>query len=154
MNKYCVCFCRVSTQQQDLVQQTNSIISEAERLGYDKDHQIVIEFKESGITLSSNERVGIERLKSEINQNPNINCVICWELSRIARRADVIYNIRDFFLERKIQWIVLHPKVELLDENGKLSEISTNKLAVCCLHKVIASAYQIIGCSKCYVKES
>lgn len=130
MNKYCVCFCRVSTQQQDLVQQTNSIISEAERLGYDKDHQIVIEFKESGITLSSNERVGIERLKSEINQNPNINCVICWELSRIARRADVIYNIRDFFLERKIQWIVLHPKVELLDENGKLSESSNIMLSV------------------------
>ena len=59
MGKYCICFCRVSTQQQDLIQQTNSIISEADRMGYDKDHQIIIEYKESGIQLSSNERAGI-----------------------------------------------------------------------------------------------
>ena len=32
MDKYCICFCRVSTQQQDLVQQTNSIMLEAERM--------------------------------------------------------------------------------------------------------------------------
>ena len=105
MNKYCVCFCRVSTVQQDLVQQTNDVTLKAEQLGYDRDHQIVIEFKESGITLSSDERMGIEALKREINKNPDIDCVICWELSRIARRADIIIEVRDFLVKRKIQWI-------------------------------------------------
>ena len=78
MDKYCVCFCRVSTQQQDLVQQTNAIVAEAENMGYDKEHQIIIEYKESGISLSTDERAGIDRLKESIESNPNIDCVICW----------------------------------------------------------------------------
>lgn len=122
MNKYCVCFCRVSTVQQDLVQQTNDVTFKAEQLGYDRDHQIVIEFKESGITLSSDERMGIETLKREINKNPDIDCVICWELSRIARRADIIIEVRDFLVKRKIQWILLNPTpMTLLDETGEMT---------------------------------
>lgn len=130
MNKSCICFCRVSTQQQDLVQQTNSILSKAESLGYDKDHQVIIEYKESGISLSSNERVGIERLKSEINNNPDIDCVICWELSRIGRRSDVITDIRDFLKEKKVQWIVLNPEMILVDKEGKISESQNLMLAI------------------------
>ena len=130
MGKYCICFCRVSTQQQDLVQQTNSIISEAERMGYDKDHQIIIEYKESGIQLSSNERAGIDKLKDSIQNNPDIDCVICWELSRIARRADVIYEIRDFFLNHKIQWVVMTPYMRLLESDGKMSQTSSIMLGL------------------------
>lgn len=130
MSNYCICFCRVSTQNQDLTQQTNSIISEAERMGYNKDHQIIIEYKESGISLSSNERAGIEKLKESINENSNIDCVICWELSRIGRRADVIYDIRDFFIEKKIQWVVMNPYVRLLDDNGKMSSSSSLMLSI------------------------
>lgn len=130
MGKYCICFCRVSTQQQDLIQQTNSIISEADRMGYDKDHQIIIEYKESGIQLSSNERAGIDKLKYTIQNNPNIDCVICWELSRIARRADVIYEIRDFFLNNKIQWVVMTPYMRLLESDGKMSQTSSIMLGL------------------------
>lgn len=97
MGKYCICFCRVSTQQQDLIQQTNSIISEAERMGYDKDHQIIIEYKESGIQLSSNERAGIDKLKYTIQNNPNIDCVICWELSRIPVEQMLFMRLETFF---------------------------------------------------------
>lgn len=130
MDKYCICFCRVSTQQQDLVQQTNSIMLEAERMGYNKDHQIIIEYKESGISLSSNERAGIDKLKDTVINNPNIDCVICWELSRIGRRADVIYNIRDFFLEHKIQWVVMNPYMRLLENDGRMSQTSSIMLAL------------------------
>ena len=130
MDKYCICFCRVSTQQQDLVQQTNSIILEAERMGYDKEHQIIIEYKESGISLSSNERAGIDKLKETVINNPLIDCVICWELSRIGRRADVIYNIRDFFLDHKIQWVVMNPYMRLLENDGRMSQTSSIMLAL------------------------
>jgi len=130
MDKVCVCFCRVSTQQQDLVQQTNAIINEAEKMGYDKKHRIVIQYKESGITLAENERAGIDKLKESINKNSNIECVICWELSRIARRADVIYSMRDFFLSHKIQWVVLNPYMRLLENDGKMSQTSSIMLAL------------------------
>ena len=130
MEKYCICFCRVSTQQQDLVQQTNAIISEATKMGYDSEHQIIIQYKESGIKLSADERAGIDKLKETINNRSDVDCVICWELSRIARRADVIYDIRDFFLEHKTQWIILNPYVRLLENDGKMSQSSSILLAV------------------------
>ena len=130
MKKYCICFCRVSTQQQDLNQQRSAIISEAIKLGYDLDHQIVIEYKESGISLSSNERAGIDKLKETISTNPNVDCVICWELSRIGRRADVIYDIRDFFLNHKIQWVVMTPYMRLLESDGKMSQTSSLMLSL------------------------
>ena len=130
MKKVCVCFCRVSTQQQDLEQQTNAIISEGEKMGYDRDHQIIIQYKESGVLLSANEREGIDKLKESILKNRDIDCVICWELSRIARRADIIYNIRDFFLEHHIQWIVLNPYMRLLENDGKMSQTSSIMLAL------------------------
>ena len=120
MDKYCICFCRVSTIQQDLSQQTEAIRAEARRMGYEDSSQIVIEYKESGISLSANEREGITALREAIENNPNIDCVICWELSRIGRRADVIYSIRDFFIQNHIQWIVMTPYMRLLDENGKM----------------------------------
>ena len=130
MSKYCVCFCRVSTIQQDLSQQTAAIREEARKMGYSDDHQIVIEYKESGISLSTNEREGISALKSEIEKNPYIDCVICWELSRIGRRADVIYDIRDFLVNHGIQWIVLTPYMKLLDENGKISPTASLMMAI------------------------
>ena len=92
MDKYCICFCRVSTQQQDLVQQTNSIMLEAERMGYNKDHQIIIEYKESGISLSSNERAGIDKLKDTVINNPNIDCVVIFK------------NIRNFFVRQIVRY--------------------------------------------------
>ena len=127
---YCVIFSRVSTESQDLIQQTESIKKEAERLGYDDKHQILIEFKESAISKTTEEREGITELKEAINNNPKIDCVICWELSRIARRADVIYNIRDFFLEHKIQFIVMTPYMQLLDADGKMSQSASIMLAL------------------------
>ena len=130
MDKYCICFCRVSTIQQDLSQQTESIRSEARKMGYPDSNQIVIEYKESGISLSANEREGITALKEAIEKNPNIDCVICWELSRIGRRADVIYSIRDFFISNHIQWIVMTPYMRLLDENGKMSQTSSIMLGI------------------------
>ena len=130
MSKYCVCFCRVSTIQQDLSQQTAAIKAEASKMGYPDECQIVIEYKESGISLSANEREGISALKSEIEKNPDINCVICWELSRIGRRADVIYDIRDFLVNHGIQWIVLTPYMKLLDENGKISPTASMMMAI------------------------
>ena len=130
MSKYCVCFCRVSTIQQDLSQQTEAIRNEARKMGYSNQYQIVIEYKESGISLSSTEREGISALKAEIEKNPDIDCVICWELSRIGRRADVIYDIRDFLVKHGIQWIVITPYMKLLDENGKISPTASMMMAI------------------------
>lgn len=124
-------FSRTSTTQQDVEQQTEVLINEAKRLGYSKKQQVIIEYQESGIKLGIDERQGIKALKQAIIDDDKINCVICWELTRIARRADVIYNIRDFLVEHKVRWIVLKPSfMELIDSNGNVSQTSSLMLGI------------------------
>ena len=118
MKNKCICFCRVSTQQQDLVKQSYEIQQEAIRLGYDEKHQVVIEHKESGISLSLKEREGINELKNAIETDSLINCVICWELSRIGRKGSDIYQIRDFLKERNIQWVIMKPYMRMFNSEG------------------------------------
>ena len=131
MDKKIVLFSRTSTTQQDVEQQTNALKESAKQLGYPIKNQIIIEYQESGIKLGIDERQGIQRLKEAILINDAINCVICWELTRIGRRGDVIYDIRNFLAERKIRWIVLKPSlVELIDSNGQVTPTMSLMLGI------------------------
>lgn len=131
MKQSIIIFSRVSSQKQDLNQQTQQLQNEAIRLGYPIDNQILIEQKESGISLSEEDRAGIEKVKTSIlSQDSSINCLICWEISRIARRADVIISFRDFLSSHSIRWICLNPYIEILDSNGKQNQMSNMILAI------------------------
>ena len=99
---------RVSTQQQDLTQQTDEVLREVHKDGFSDDNIIIIEDKESAIKLSEEERRGLNRMKCEINEDPNIKCVYIYELSRLSRRQLVLFSIRDYLVERNIQLICLN----------------------------------------------
>ena len=62
-------------------------------MGYDKDHQILIEYKESGISLSVNERAGIDKLKDSIQEDKDIQYLL---------KADMLYSICKAYLE--VMW--------------------------------------------------
>lgn len=117
MNKKIIILSRVSTAPQDIQSQTNDLIREAEKLGYDKKHQIIIESIESAIKLSEEERLGLRKMKHYIETDPEIDCVICWEISRLARRQKILYSVRDYLEAKKIQLIILKPYVRLLTED-------------------------------------
>lgn len=126
-----IVFSRTSTTVQDVEQQTKSLKEEAKRLGYSESQQIIVEYQESGTKLGIETRQGIQKLKETIENNGNVECMICWELTRIARRADVIYNIRDFLLQHKIRWIVIKPSfVELIDKDGKVTPMMSLMLGI------------------------
>ena len=113
---------RVSTEGQDLTQQTDEVLREVYKDGYTDSSIIIIEDKESAIKLSEEERHGLNKMKDHINNNPNIKCVYIYELSRLSRRQLVLYSIRDFLIERKIQLICLKPYFRLLEVNGEMSQ--------------------------------
>lgn len=113
---------RVSTEGQDLTQQTDEVLREVYKDGYTNSNIIIIEDKESAIKLSEEERHGLNKMKDHINNNPNIKCVYIYELSRLSRRQLVLYSIRDFLIERKIQLICLKPYFRLLEVNGEMSQ--------------------------------
>jgi len=113
---------RVSTNRQDLEQQTNELIQEANRCGYKQ--YTIIENKESAISLDEEERQGLIKLKELINTG-EYDCVICYEVSRLSRKQKVLYSIRDFLIDNKIQLIIIKPYVRLLDNDGKLSQTAS-----------------------------
>lgn len=127
MKDKCIIFSRVSTLHQDLVQQTEAVKAEALRLGYKPSQLIYIESKESAISRTLEEREGISELLEKLTE---ASCIIVWELSRLARRADVMYRLRDLFIENHIQLIVMTPYMQLLDEDGKMSTTASLMLAL------------------------
>lgn len=113
---------RVSSSHQDLTQQTDEILREVHRDGYEDRDIIIIEDTESAIHLTEEERQGLNKMKDHINNNSNIKCVYLYELSRLSRRQLVLFSIRDFLVERKIQLICLKPYFRLLEVDGTMSQ--------------------------------
>ena len=113
---------RVSSVGQDLSQQTDEVLREAHKDGYTNRNIIIIEDVESAIKLSEEERHGLNKMKDHINKNPKIECVYIYELSHLSRRQLVLFSIRDFLVERKIQLICLKPYFRLLEFNGEMSQ--------------------------------
>lgn len=113
---------RVSTQYQDLTQQTNEVLREVYKDGYRERNIIIIEDKESAIKLSEEERHGLNKMKDYINRDSSIRCVYIYELSRLSRRQLVLFSIRDFLVDHKIQLICLKPYFRLLEIDGSMSQ--------------------------------
>lgn len=125
MNKIIV-LARISTAPQDIESQTKDLIREAERLGYDKEHQIIIETVESAIKLSEEERLGLRKMKHYIETDKSVDCVICWEPSRLARQQKILYSIRDYLISKKIQLYILNPYVRLLTDDRTQVDTTAN----------------------------
>lgn len=126
----CIIFSRVSTDRQMLEAQTEEIRKRAEHIGYKQSEHVLIEYKESAIKKKADEREGIIKLKEVIQSDPSIDCLIIWELSRIGRRADVIFEVRDFLIEHHIRWICMKPEMEILGEGGKITPTTNLMLGV------------------------
>lgn len=124
-NKKCILLIRVSTFNQDLTQQTDVVKAEALKDGYDDKNIIIIEDHESAIKLSEEERNGLNRMKQFIEADHSIDCVYVYEISRISRQAKIVFSIRDWLIERKIQLIVLKPYIKVLNPDFTISETST-----------------------------
>lgn len=113
----CVLLSRVSTEQQSLDEQTNNLKEAAKSSGYDE--IILIETKESAIKLSEEERQGLNELKHHI-ENDDVDCVFIWELSRLSRRPQVLYNMREYLQNKKVQLVCLHPNFKMFKEDFSL----------------------------------
>ena len=118
----CIIFSRVSTSTQSLESQNAILYQHAHKEGYDDSEIKLIEQTESAVLNDIDNRIGIQQLFRMIEETPSIKCVIVFEISRIGRRPDVLYKVRDYLLERKIQLICIKPEIRLLDENGNFSQ--------------------------------
>lgn len=114
---------RVSTQVQQLESQSEKVKEAILRDGFEESDIILIEDKESGSKLSEEERAGLNRLKHCI-ETEEVAAVYAYEISRISRRASVVFSIRDYLISKGIQLVILNPFFKMLKEDGSLSESS------------------------------
>lgn len=140
--KKIIILARVSTSPQDIESQTSDLKREANRLGYDDKHQIIIETVESAIKLDEEQRLGLNKMKHYIETDKNVDCVICWEPSRLARRQKVLYSITDYLFQHKIQLFILNPRIKFLTDDR--TQIDTNANIVFSLFATLAENEMMI----------
>lgn len=111
---------RVSTLGQDLMQQTESVKRLVRLDGFSDEQIITIEDKESAVLLSEEERNGLNTLKKTISEE-NICCVYCYEISRISRKSEINYSIRDFLRDNHVQLKIVTPMITVFDKDWNIS---------------------------------
>ena len=112
---------RVSTEAQDFTEQEREIYEMALADGYSKEDIIPICEKESGIKLEEEERAGLNRMK-ELIEEGNVNCVYCWEVSRIARRKKINFSVLEYLTKKRVQLIIKNPSITLFNRDGSINE--------------------------------
>lgn len=114
---------RVSTEKQSFDEQEKQLYDMAVADGYADSDIISITEKESGIRLSEEQRKGLNRMKDVI-ATEDVAVVYAWEISRIARRKKILFNILDLLTSKKIQLKIYDPFIALLNSDGTINEAS------------------------------
>lgn len=116
----CLVMVRVSTEAQRLEDQHDEMVRFCNGEGYD-DIVFVEDKGASAIKMDDQYRLMIRQVKSEIERDPEIRCFAVWELSRAFRNELVFQEVKQFLVERGIQFLVKSPYLKLLDPDGTVN---------------------------------
>lgn len=116
----CLVMIRVSTLSQETEAQHREMESFCRDEGYDE-----IVFVEdrgaSAIKMNDTYRMMIEQVKESIEGDSSIRCFAVWELSRAFRNELVFQQVKQFLVERGIQFLVKNPYLKLLNPDGSVN---------------------------------
>lgn len=122
-----VILARVSTDGQSLDSQVEKLIEEAKRLGYED--YVIVQAHESGVKLDTEERQTIQAMKDEIEKG-GVEMVIIWEVSRLARRPKVLYEVREYLIKRNVNLRCMTPAFTMLQADGKIDPTASIVFAI------------------------
>lgn len=118
--KKCILLVRASTVTQTVEDQKAELEKWAIEEGYAKEEQRkVIDYNESGYELSEEERLGIIEMNEYIKDNPGVDCVYAWNVSRIGRSLKVNASVMENLVKNKIQLKTKTDNIILLDEETR-----------------------------------
>lgn len=120
-----IAFLRVSTAQQTIDSQRDEVYAAIHRHGYSDDEIMFISQTESAIKLKAEERISLQRMYTAIRENSSIEYVFVYEISRLTRQAKMMYEIRDFLIEHKVNLHCMKPEFTLLDNDFKMSQTAS-----------------------------
>jgi DNA invertase Pin-like site-specific DNA recombinase len=120
---------RVSTSYQSYDAQSTELIEYVKRDGYSDEDMVIIKDKESATKLPDEERQGLTKMYEAINDvNNAIEAVYCWELSRLSRKPESLYKVRNELLSKRIDLRTKQENFKLLNSNKELDRNSNTML--------------------------
>ena len=113
-----IMFVRVSSNTQDYTRQITELTPLIKQDGYNDSEVAIIHHKESATKNNYQNRQSIQELEQYI-KTCNIECVYVHEVSRLARRSDVMYKVMGLLEENHICLTIATPTLLRTYENGK-----------------------------------
>ena len=136
--KKAILISRVSTPQQclaqDLMPQLEDLKTWAEGLGYTEFYPIGT--TESGF-LKEDDKQGWNLITDILKKDPSCRVIICTEISRLSRLQPILFYIRDYLVEHKIQLLIKDIGFTLLNDYG---EVDMGKDLIFSLFSSLASS--------------
>jgi DNA invertase Pin-like site-specific DNA recombinase len=113
----CVCVGRVSTSGQSTTAQCRDLEDFAQQLGY-KTIQ-TFQTTESGF-IEYGDKQGWNLVVDFFSKNPTCKIMIVSELNRLSRKESILFKIKDYLIDNKIQLIIKDINFSLFDEWGNI----------------------------------
>ena len=118
-----ILFARVSSIQQDFERQKSDLKELILKDGFKEEDILTISHKESATKNNIQARKSIAELTQMI-ETYDVKAVYVTEISRLARRGDVMYHVLSMLEERKISLVIQHPTLLRTYEDGKPNAIA------------------------------
>jgi hypothetical protein len=121
MDKKILCVIRVSTEQQEMQSQHDDMAKWLAGMGYKSEE---IEWLESaGASARSLNAKYLQLLEDikRITTTTNIKAVAIWHINRLGRVESKLMDMKEFFVQNKVQLYIKESNVQLLDDNGNLT---------------------------------
>ena len=120
--KTILCIIRASTEQQETESQKKELVDFLIQRGFNESDMLFIEVQGASAAKCNKKYLDfLADIKRAILDNPTIKSAACWHLNRLGRVESKLHEIKDFFVEHKIQLYVKNPAITLLDDNGELN---------------------------------
>lgn len=120
--KKCIIWCRVSTFAQEFESQKKDLIKMASDDGFSSENQIIIgKAGASAIKMNDIYLNEVNELKNTIKTDKDVTTIYVWEISRLARNELAFHELKQLFVENKLQLIVFSPTLKLLNEDGSIN---------------------------------
>lgn len=110
----CYCFCRVSTDRQEVESQIKETVEYAKTLGYD-DIEVISGVGASAIKINS---LYVQKINELLQKVKSGDVVVVWHLNRLARNDEWAIKIKNHFIENNVQLYVKEPHIKLLNDDG------------------------------------
>ena len=107
-------YCRVSTEEQTVVNQEMRLREWARTKGYD------FEVYSDVISGASKVRPGLDRLMDDVRKW-QLNCVVVWKLDRLGRSLQHLISLIEEFKYYKVQFVSLTENIDTESANGRLT---------------------------------